>query len=730
MEKILVTSALPYANGPLHVGHAAGAYVPADVYVRYQKMKGSDVIYICGTDEHGTPIAVAAEQEGIAQGELVKKYHKQMKAAFDKLGIGFDNFSGTHRDIHIKTSQDFFLEIEKREHIYEQEVERPYCPNCKRFLPDRYVRGVCPKCAAEDERGDQCEKCGKQLEPHELKKPYCIICKGPPEMRKTKHWFFKLSEFNGALTKWITKNRHWPDNARNFALGWLKEGLEDRAITRDIEWGVPVPVPGAAGKVLYVWFDAPIGYISATKEWAEREGKPDAWRDYWTGGTKIVHFIGKDNIPFHAIIWPAMLMAHGDYNLPWQIASNEYLTLDGRKMSTSRKWVLWLHDVLGEFDADALRYYLISIAPETSDSDFRLKDFQSKVNSELIGTLGNFINRTLMFIESKKGSIIPEPDVGKELLRRIIDDNGKIPENLPRPSESGIGPDLLGTIRDSAEIVGKPMDRFAFKLALSYVLGKSQDGNIFFQKNEPWKNENGTTLFLCANLCRSLAILMHPFMPAASERVWKMLALEGSVADQKWESAGELKIKPGHKIGHVEPLFKKIEDNHIEDFERKYLPKSEEVPAKFNLDIRVGKIVSVANHPNADKLYVAEVDIGEEKRQVVAGLKEHYTADELKDKTVALLANLKPAKIRGVESRGMILAADDGKNVKLLEPKGKPGDAVYVGAPAKAGEIEFSEFIKTEMLIENGRVLYSGKPLKTDSGDVRVCGVESGARVR
>jgi methionyl-tRNA synthetase len=336
-ERILVTAALPYANGPIHIGHAIGCYVPADVYVRYHRMLGDDVIYICGTDEHGTPISVAAEQEGITPKELVDKYHKMHLEAFDSIGVRFDNFSGTARPMHYELSQDFFRRILDKGLIYKKSVLRPYCPNCRRFLPDRYVKGVCPKCGAQDERGDQCEKCSTQLEPHELKSPYCVICRNTPQMRETAHWFFKLSELSEPLRQWVEANRHWPSNARTFALGWIRDGLQDRAITRDLNWGIPVPAEGAEGKVLYVWFDAPIGYISSTKEWAQKIGKPEEWKRYWLDkDTKIVHFIGKDNIPFHTVIWPAELLAYGGVTMPWQIASNEFLNLEGRKMSTSR----------------------------------------------------------------------------------------------------------------------------------------------------------------------------------------------------------------------------------------------------------------------------------------------------------------------------------------------------------------------------------------------------------
>ena len=546
-ERILVTSALPYANGPVHVGHAIGAYLPADVYVRYHRMKGSDVVYVCGTDEHGTPITVTAEQEGISPKEVVDKYYMIIKDAFHNLGISFDNFSRTTKKFHYKNSQDFFLGILDRGYIYKKAVERPYCPNCNRFLPDRFVRGKCPYCNAEDQRGDQCEACGKQLEPHELENSYCIICKTEPIQKETEHWFFRLSRFSGKLRKWISENRHWPDNARNFSLGWISEGLEDRAITRDLDWGVPVPLEGADGKVLYVWFDAPIGYISSTQEWAEDMGEPERWEKYWKEDCRIVHFIGKDNIPFHAIIWPAMLMAHGNYNLPWQISSNEYLNLEGKKMSTSRGWVLWLHDFLSEFEPDLLRYYLLSINPAKHDADFSLKEFQHRVNNELVATLGNFINRTLRFLE-KNDSVVP----GVE----DFDDMDSEMQEL---------------IRESPESVGRHIENFRFLEALREFMRISHHGNEYFQKKEPWKGDSDTTLYMCANLTRTIAILSVPFLPFTAEKLWKMLNLEGSVFEQRWNDAAELAVEEGHKIGKIGLLFRKIDDDRIEKFEKKYL---------------------------------------------------------------------------------------------------------------------------------------------------------------
>ena len=669
-EKILVTAALPYANGPVHVGHAIGAYIPADVFVRYHRARGDDVLYICGTDEHGTPITVSAEKEGLSPKQVVDRYHKEQLEAFESISVKFDNFSGTAREIHHKLSQDFFLKALENGHVYKKTVERPYCSSCERFLPDRYVKGTCPQCESLEERGDQCEACGKQLEPHELHDAYCSICGGSPEHRETTHWFFKLSELAPKLKAWIENDcAHWPANARNFALGWIREGLEDRAITRDIEWGIPVPLPDdpdSKGKVLYVWFDAPIGYISSTKEWAEKNKKKEAWKDYWTEPSKIVHFIGKDNIPFHTIIWPATLLAEGSYSLPWQIASNEFLNLEGRKVSTSRGWVIWLHDIIREFNPDSVRYYLIANAPETHDSDFSLDDFQTRANNELLATFGNFINRVLTFIQNKKEGLVPEPQE-KDFDELDLKVEAKIAE--------------------ITEAVGENIDNLKISHAQAKVLELASFGNTYFQAKEPWKNENENTLYFCAQIVRSLAILSAPFLPVTSEKIWAQLALPGSAEKKAWTDAKTLGVVGGHKIGGIFHLFEKIGDDRINDFRKQYLKlgepgldtEVEELPEidyeEFEkISLRVGEVKSCENHPNADKLYLLKVDLGSlGERNLVAGIRNGYDMDDLVGKKIVVVANLKPVKIRGVESQVMLLAAElDGKPVLLTPDKDAP----------------------------------------------------------
>lgn len=656
MERILVTAALPYANGPLHVGHIAGAYLPADIYSRYQRQKGNDVLFICGTDEHGTPISVSAEKEGVSPQDIVDKYHGIQSDAFNGLGIRFDNFSGTSRKIHHELSQEFFSKANENGYIYELEVERPFCPSCDRFLPDRYVHGTCPECETPDQRGDQCEACGKQLESGELLDMSCAICGGSPVMRKTRHWYLKLSAFSERLSEYVEGNTHWPSNARNFAKGWIKEGLRDRAITRDLDWGIPVPAQGAEGKVLYVWFDAPIGYISSTKEWALEEGGD--WESYWRDG-KIIHFIGKDNIPFHTVFWPAILMSHGGFKLPWQIASNEYLNLEGRKMSTSRGWVLWLHELLEEYPVDIIRYYLTSISPENHDSDFSLSEMGGKVNQELVATLGNFVNRVLTFIQ-KEGGEIPE--------RGVLEEADE---------------EFLKLIHSSHGHVGESIESLRMRQALQRVMELAKRGNEYFQHKQPWKNNPDTTLSVCCEAALNLAVVMNPILPESAQKLWEMLGQQGKVEDVKWGMPVLVKAKT--RLEKPSILFKKIEDESLQQFKKKHLPAEDEsgkeeekkaeggIMAKVcfedfsRLDIRVGEIRSAEPHPNADKLLLLNVDLGElGHRQIVAGIKDSYRLSELAGRQIAVVANLEPAVIRGVESQGMLLAAEDADGKPLL----------------------------------------------------------------
>jgi methionyl-tRNA synthetase len=547
-DKILVTSALPYANGPLHLGHLAGAYIPADIYVRFQRLKGSDVIFICGSDEHGVPITIRADKERITPQEVVDRYHLVMKESFGRLGIQFDNYSRTSLPLHHKISQDFFMRLHHKGYITEQEVRQYYCLTCARFLPDRYIEGECPHCHRPGARGDQCEACGRWLEPEQLLSPTCKICGSVPERRNTKHWYFKLSEFQKRLEDWQEAKPDWKSNVREFCSGWFKEGLTDRPITRDIDWGIPVPLPQAQGKVLYVWFDAPIGYISSTVEWSQKQGKPERWRDYWCDPkTRLVHFIGKDNIVFHAIVWPAMLMAHEAFILPDQIPANEFLTIEGEKLSTSRNWAIWVDDYLDILPPDPLRYYLAANAPESKDADFAWKDFQAKNNNELADVLGNLVNRSLSFIEKQFNACVP-----------------------PAGDLTEADHAILRAIEQATNQVGKSLEEFQVRRAVGELMDLARAGNKYFNDSAPWaslktdRSRCATTLNTAVQLEAALAVLMEPFLPFSAARLWTMLNAPGALRDQRWYAIPHIRLQGNHSLGRREILFSKIEDELIE----------------------------------------------------------------------------------------------------------------------------------------------------------------------
>ncbi len=547
-EKILVTAALPYANGPLHLGHLAGAYMPADVYVRYQRHKGSDVIFICGSDEHGVPITIRADREGVSPQEIVDRYHFMMKASFSRLGILFDNYSRTSLPLHHKISQDIFLKLFEKGFVREQEIQQYCCPACQRFLPDRYIEGECPHCHHGGARGDQCEACGRWLEPELLLTPRCKICGSAPVMRATKHWYFRLSQFQERLAQWQASKLNWKSNVREFCTGWFSEGLTDRPITRDIDWGIPVPLPEAKGKVLYVWFDAPLGYISSTVEWAQNQGNPDRWRDYWCDpSTRLIHFIGKDNIVFHAIVWPAVLMAHGEFILPDNIPANEFLNIEGEKLSTSRNWAVWVDEYLELFPPDPLRYYLAANAPENKDADFAWKDFQARNNGELADVLGNLVHRSLAFVEKHFDSRVP-----------------------PAPVLSSADQEVLAAVDATVTTVGGLLDDFQVRRAIAEMMNLARAGNKYFNDSAPWttlkqnRARCEATLNTTLQLELALAVLMDPFMPFSAAKLWKMLNAPGSCHEQRWHEIPKLRLAEGHPLGVKEILFRKIEDEVIE----------------------------------------------------------------------------------------------------------------------------------------------------------------------
>ena len=645
-ERTIVTDALPYANGPIHIGHLAGVHLPADIYTRFLKKKEKDVIHICGTDENGVPITLTAEKQNISPKTLVVLYHKKIKIALEKLGIVFDNFSGTSIELHHELAQDFFLKLYDKGYIEPKVTEELYCPDCKKFLPDRYVEGTCPYCGYENARGDSCESCGSWLEPEKLREPHCKMCGTTPEKRKTKHWYFLLNKFQKDLGNWLEK-KNWKINVIKYLKGWLNEGLNPRPITRDLNWGVRVPLEEAKGKVIYVWFEAPLGYISSTIEWAERIGKPNKWKEYWKNeNTKLVHFIGKDNIVFHGIIWPATLMGYGNYVLPTEIPGNEFLNLEGQKISTSNNWAVWLHEYLEDFEPDFIRYYIASIIPETKDSDFKWVEFQERVNAELINTLGNFVNRTLKFIELYFDKKIPEPGTYEE--------EDKI---------------LLDKINDLINRIDESITTFHFRRALQDFIKIAAVGNRYYDKMEPWVTRNedkvrtATTLHLCSQIAYFLANIGELFIPFGAKKILSMLNLE----EKKWNEMKEISIPPDHPIGKVKPMYKKIESDEIKKQVRRLKMPNININDFNQMVLKVGVIEEVEDIEGADKLYKLIVDTGE-KRTLVAGIKEQYKVEDLKGKRIVVITNLEPVTIRGIRSDGMLLAAVDGDTISIISP--------------------------------------------------------------
>ena len=667
--KYIVTSALPYANGKLHVGHVAGAYLPADIFVRYLRLIGEDVIYICGTDEHGTPISISADREGVSPQEVVKRYHDSIKAAFDGIGIEFDNFSGTARDDHYQLSRQFFSDLYENGHIKAKSTLQFYCEHDKRYLPDRYVEGTCPKCGVTGARGDQCDKCGQIYDTTTLVQPICKICGNTPIIRETKHWFIHLDRFTDQLKEWISHKDYWKENVRNFMLNLLEQGLIERSITRDLSWGVPVPLEEAEGKVLYVWFDAPIGYISSTVEWAKRIGKPELWKDYWMDpDTQLIHFIGKDNIIFHALIWPAMLMGQNSgYVLPHDIPANEFMNLEGEKISTSRNWAIWVDEFVKDFDGEYLRYYLAANAPEKQDADFGFKDFQLKINGELNNVLGNLANRVFAFAKKQFGGAIEEVELD-EMSRNYW------AEAEPMFTE------VKAAYKD-----------YQVKRNTKSIMDIARLGNRYFDERKPWMaiksdpDHVKQTLWLCARLLTGISVAMYPIMPKHMNRLRAMMGLRPV---QNWD---DYALKQGIQLQDVSALFSKIEDTQIETQLAKLHAMSQSGPAKSydppkeqisyddfsKLDLRLAKILAATPVPKTDKLMQLKVDLGFEQRYLVAGIAQSYKAEDLVGKMVTMLINLEPRKIRGIVSNGMILAAHSEGRISLVCPEGgEPGSTV------------------------------------------------------
>lgn len=661
-KRTLVTTALPYANGPVHIGHLAGVYVPADIYVRYKRMKGDEVLFIGGSDEHGVPIAIKAKAEGVSPQEVVDRYHALIKESFARLGIDFDIYSRTTSETHEKTASAFFTKLYESGKLIEQTSEQYYDPEAKQFLADRYITGTCPHCHNERAYGDQCEACGTSLSATDLIDPHSAISGAKPELRETKHWYLPLGDYESFLREWILEgHKEWKPNVYGQCKSWLDLGLQPRAVTRDLDWGIPVPLQGAEGKVLYVWFDAPIGYISNTKELL-----PDSWRTWWCDPeTRLIHFIGKDNIVFHCIIFPAMLKAEGSFNLPDNVPANEFLNLEGDKISTSRNWAIWLHEYLDEMPGkeDVLRYVLTANAPETKDNDFTWRDYQARNNNELVAIYGNFVNRALV------------------LTHKYFD--GKVP---PLGHLTEIDEEMLREVAAIPAELDDQLEHFHFREALKTAMQLARIGNKYLADTEPWKviksdpDRVATILHLALQLVGNLSIAFAPFTPFSTRRLLAMLQVgEEGFAFSRF-GATDL-LPEGHQLGTPELLFEKIEDDVIQvqldklaaikklNEEQSRHPEAllEDVPFDTftKSDMRAGRILACEKVPKADKLLRFSIDDGMGGRTIVSGIAQYYKPEELVGKTVAFVANLPVRKIRGVESQGMIISVEDYKTGQL-----------------------------------------------------------------
>lgn len=671
-KRTLVTSALPYANGPLHLGHLAGAYLPADLYVRYKRLRGEDIVFICGSDEHGVPITIAADKAGVSPQDIVDHNHALIKETFVKMGISFDYYGRTSSKTHHETSQDFFTVMHDKG-IFKRKTEKQfYDPSASKFLADRYIKGTCPVCGHPEAYGDQCEKCGSSLSPSDLKDPKSALTGATPELRDTEHWYIPLGDLQPKLDAWIATKKDWKPNVIGQVNSWLNAGLGDRAVTRDLNWGVKVPLTDADGKVLYVWFDAPIGYISATKEWAEEQGNPELWKSYWRDeDSDLIHFIGKDNIVFHCLMFPAMLMAYGGFVLPKNVPANEFLNLEGQKLSTSRNWAVWIHEYLTEFPADWLRYALAATLPETKDSDFSWTEFQNRMNGELADILGNFIFRTTSFTQ------------------RFF--NGVVPEAIDL---SATDLEMLNQIEQHKMKIAAHYESFSFREAVSATMSLARLGNKYFTDSEPWKTRNtnpqacANSIYISTQLSAALSVLFDPILPFTMKTLRGNLGVSNSTT---WDEVNDHMISSGSIITAEAILFPKVEDVLIQaqldklhatdagSTEAAYVDcKADIVYDDFaKLDLRTGTVVSAAPVPKSDKLICLQVDMGYETRQILSGIAKFFTVEEMVGKKVVVVANLKPRKMLGLESNGMILFAEDRDgSLKAMASDGENGSTV------------------------------------------------------
>ena len=664
-KRFTITAALPYTNGPIHIGHLAGVYVPADIYARYLRLQGHDVAFICGSDEHGVPITIKAKKEGVTPQDIVDHFHTNIKSSFKDFGISFDNYSRTSAKIHHETASEFFKTLHDNGDFIEETTAQFYDAEAQQFLADRFVVGTCPKCGNEESYGDQCEACGTSHNATDLINPKSAITGATPALKETKHWFLPLDKHEAFLKAWILEGHKadWKPNVYGQCKSWIDDGLRARAVTRDLDWGIPVPVEGGDGKVLYVWFDAPIGYISSTKEWAQREGKD--WKSYWKDeDTTLVHFIGKDNIVFHCIMFPAMLKAEGSYILPKNVPANEFLNLEGQKLSTSKNWAVWLPEYLKDFPEkqDVLRYVLTATAPETKDNDFTWKDFQARNNNELVAIFGNFINRVLVLTNKYYEGVVPSPN-----------------------ALSAVDTETLEKVNAFPGILSTSIERYRFREASQELMNLARLGNKYLADEEPWKviktdpARVQTIMYVALQISAALAVVSEPFLPWSSQKLKTMLQLQ----PLSWTAVerGNPLINPNHKIGKAELLFAKIEDAEIEHQLEKLaqsklantianaVVEPQKETASFEdfskLDLRVGTIITAEKMPKAKKLLVLRVDTGIDVRTIVSGIAESFTAEEVIGKRVTVLVNLAPRALRGVESQGMILMTEtpDGKLV-------------------------------------------------------------------
>jgi len=660
-KRYTITAALPYTNGPIHIGHLAGVYIPADIYSRYLRLTGNDVAFICGSDEHGVPSTIKAKKEGVSPQDIVDKYHAIIKQSFEDFGISFDNYSRTSAKIHHETASKFFKTLYNKNEFVEEVSEQLYDAEANQFLADRFVTGTCPKCGNEEAYGDQCENCGTSLNATDLINPKSAITGNIPSLKETKHWFLPLNKHEEFLKEWILKGhkKDWKPNVYGQVKSWIDDGLRPRAVTRDLDWGIPVPVEGGEGKVLYVWFDAPIGYISSTKEWAQRVGKN--WEDYWKDeNTELYHFIGKDNIVFHCIIFPSMLKAEGSYILPKNVPANEFLNLEGNKLSTSKNWAVWLPDYLKEFSnqQDVLRYALTANAPETKDNDFTWKDFQARNNNELVAIFGNFINRVVVLTNKYYNGIIPEPSEFKDIDK-----------------------ETLTTLKAYPSVISSSIERFRFREGSQELMNLARLGNKYLADEEPWKTiktdeaRTKTVMYVALQIASALAVLCEPFLPFTSNKLKRILKSHTN----NWSSISkeDILMPSGHLIqtGKPELLFSKIEDSEIQNqldkleanrkanknANKTVEPQKEEITFDdfTKLDLRVGTILEAEKMPKTKKLFVLKVDTGIDTRTIVSGIAESFKPEEIIGKRVTVLVNLAPRKLRGIESQGMILMTED-----------------------------------------------------------------------